>query len=151
MHWINTYFFFIIVLGGGTSWYLHKFLQYIKYIILEFPPPSFSFIPSSPHSWNSFNRYHFSIYIHVYTVFALWIHAYFLLGRLYFFSPQLLLWCFAHSGNLVTVMCWKYIVEEKIWLQSILGQAASWILSFIHSLSKWIHSVDGILIWRLLV
>jgi hypothetical protein len=24
----------------------------------------------SPHYWNSFNRYHFSIYIHVYTVFA---------------------------------------------------------------------------------
>jgi hypothetical protein len=34
-------------------------------------PPSFSFIP--PHSWSSFNRYHFSVYvyIHVYTVFAL--------------------------------------------------------------------------------
>jgi hypothetical protein len=31
-------------------------------IILLFPP--------SPHSWNSFNRSHSSIYIHVYTVFA---------------------------------------------------------------------------------
>jgi hypothetical protein len=30
--------------------------------------------PSSPslHYWNSYNRYHFSIYIHVYTVFALY-------------------------------------------------------------------------------
>jgi hypothetical protein len=26
--------------------------------------------PSSFHSWTSFNRYHFLIYIHVYTVFA---------------------------------------------------------------------------------
>jgi hypothetical protein len=30
--------------------------------MLEFTP--------SPHSWDSFNRYHFYIYIHVYTVFA---------------------------------------------------------------------------------
>jgi hypothetical protein len=29
----------------------------------ESPPPSFSFIPL-PHSWNSFNRSHFSIFIH---------------------------------------------------------------------------------------
>jgi hypothetical protein len=38
---------------------------------LNLPPPSF-FIPSSPHSWNSFSRSHFSIYIQVYTVFALY-------------------------------------------------------------------------------
>jgi hypothetical protein len=36
---------------------------------LNSPPPPLSFIPHS-HSWNSFNRYHFSIYIHVYTVFV---------------------------------------------------------------------------------
>jgi hypothetical protein len=28
--------------------------------------------PPSPHSWNNFNRYHFSIYIHVYIVFELY-------------------------------------------------------------------------------
>jgi hypothetical protein len=33
-------------------------------------PQLFSFISSSPYSWNSFNRSHFSIYIHVYRVFA---------------------------------------------------------------------------------
>jgi hypothetical protein len=32
-------------------------------------PPLLSFIPSSPDSWNSFNRYHFCIYMHVYTFF----------------------------------------------------------------------------------
>jgi hypothetical protein len=37
---------------------------------LNSPPPLFSFIPFFPHSWNSVNRYLFSIYIHVYTVFA---------------------------------------------------------------------------------
>jgi hypothetical protein len=39
---------------------------------VNLPPPSFSFILPSPHSWNSFNSYHLSIYTHVYTVFALY-------------------------------------------------------------------------------
>jgi hypothetical protein len=29
-----------------------------------------------PHFWNSFHRYHFSIYIHVYTVFATYTPSY---------------------------------------------------------------------------
>jgi hypothetical protein len=37
---------------------------------LNSPPTPFFFILSSPNSWNSFTRYHFSIYIHVYTVFV---------------------------------------------------------------------------------
>jgi hypothetical protein len=39
-------------------------------MILEFAPPPFSLILPTPHCWNSFNRYHFSIYICVYRVFA---------------------------------------------------------------------------------
>jgi hypothetical protein len=39
---------------------------------LNSPPPTFSFIPSSLHLRNSFNRYLFSVYIHVYIVFALY-------------------------------------------------------------------------------
>jgi hypothetical protein len=45
--------FFIVLLGESTLWHLQKFMQNIKYIILEFTP---RFSPS-PHSWNSFNRY----------------------------------------------------------------------------------------------
>jgi hypothetical protein len=37
---------------------------------LNLPSPSFSFIPSPPHFWNSFNGSHFYIYIHGYTIFA---------------------------------------------------------------------------------
>jgi hypothetical protein len=37
---------------------------------LNSPPPLLSFITPPPHSWNSFNRYHFCICIHAYTVFA---------------------------------------------------------------------------------
>jgi hypothetical protein len=38
---------------------------------LNSPPPLLSFTRS--HTWKSFNRSHFSIYIHVYTVFALYL------------------------------------------------------------------------------
>jgi hypothetical protein len=38
---------------------------------LNSPPLPFSFIPPCPHSWNSFIRCHFSIYIHVYSVYTI--------------------------------------------------------------------------------
>jgi hypothetical protein len=37
---------------------------------LSSPPPPLSFIFLSPKSWNSFKRYHFCIYIYVYTFLA---------------------------------------------------------------------------------
>jgi hypothetical protein len=47
---------------------------------------------SSPHSWNGFNRYHFSINVHVYTVFALFSASYTLsppaLSSYWYQSPQ---------------------------------------------------------------
>jgi hypothetical protein len=36
---------------------------------LNLAPPPLSFISLLTNSWDSFNRYHFSFYIHVYTVF----------------------------------------------------------------------------------
>jgi multisubunit Na+/H+ antiporter MnhE subunit len=32
------FLFFVVVLGGGTSWHLPRFLQYIKYIMFEITP-----------------------------------------------------------------------------------------------------------------
>jgi hypothetical protein len=67
-----TWPFFIVVLDGGIpSIYKSPYnISNISY--LNSPPPPFSFNPLSPHSWNSFNRYHFCIFISVYTAFALY-------------------------------------------------------------------------------
>jgi hypothetical protein len=35
-------FIFVIMLGGDTLWHLCKFLQFIKYIVLECTPPPFT-------------------------------------------------------------------------------------------------------------
>jgi hypothetical protein len=72
-----------------TLWYIQKYLQYI---IVEFPPPSFSFITSSPHSCNSFNSSHFYIYMHVYSELLWWCLPYsnlhWTLSLLYTFIPK---------------------------------------------------------------
>jgi hypothetical protein len=60
------FIFFIIVLGESTLEYLQKFLQFIKYTILQFTPSTAFFHPPTP----SFNWYYFCIYIRVYTLFA---------------------------------------------------------------------------------
>jgi hypothetical protein len=56
------------VLGVGTLEYLQKFLQCIKYIILQFTPPQLSFIPS-PQISGIVSTGMLCIYTHMYTVF----------------------------------------------------------------------------------
>jgi hypothetical protein len=66
----SFYLFLIVELGRDTLQYLQKFLQCIKYIILEFTPSTVLL------SWNSFIRYQFCICIHVYMVFAQHLSSY---------------------------------------------------------------------------
>jgi hypothetical protein len=71
IQFIQTSIFFIVLLGRGTLWHLQKSLQCIRYIILEFFPSTILLFSPCPHSWNSFNRNHFSIYVQEYTAFVL--------------------------------------------------------------------------------
>jgi hypothetical protein len=61
---------FIFVLGVDALYHLQRFLQCIKYTVPEFTPSIALPDSPSPDSWNSFSRYHFCIYTHVYTLFA---------------------------------------------------------------------------------
>jgi hypothetical protein len=54
---------------GSTLWHLQKFLQCIT---VEFTPAVILLYPPFPHSWNGFNRSHFSIFIQEYIVFPLY-------------------------------------------------------------------------------
>jgi hypothetical protein len=64
--------------------YIVTFTKFLQYMIVAFTLSSFSFIPLLPHSWNSFNRSHFSIFIHEYIIFLLYSPSY-TLSFVYFF------------------------------------------------------------------
>jgi hypothetical protein len=64
-------FFFIVVLCGVHCGIYTGSCDVSNISYLNSPPPQPSFIPPFPNSWNSFNGYHFCIYIHVYLFFAL--------------------------------------------------------------------------------
>jgi hypothetical protein len=59
------YFTFLLLLFWG---YIVTFTQVLTVYHSEFTLPSFSFVPPSTHSWDSFNRSHFSIFTYVYII-----------------------------------------------------------------------------------
>jgi hypothetical protein len=66
-----------------SEWgYIVPFTKVLTYLNSS-PPPCHSPLSLSPPAWSSFNRYNFSIYIHLYIVFALYSSSYTL-------SPHLL-------------------------------------------------------------
>jgi hypothetical protein len=64
--------FFIVVLGEGYIVAITKVLTIYQISYVNSPLSPFSFFSPSPNSWNYFNRYHFSIHVHGYTVFILY-------------------------------------------------------------------------------
>jgi hypothetical protein len=58
------------VLDGDTLEYLQRFLQCIKHILFEFTLLCCCLSSTLPDSWKGFNRCHFCIYLHVYTLFV---------------------------------------------------------------------------------
>jgi hypothetical protein len=69
---------FIVVLGGGNCGIYKSSYNVPNISCLNSTPLPLSFIPPSPHYRNGFNRYHFCIYIHVYTFFVLYSPSYLL-------------------------------------------------------------------------
>jgi hypothetical protein len=67
---LSFFLFFFIVVLGGAHFSIYKGscnVSTISYLNSPSTPPT---CPLFPHSWNGFNRYHFCLYMHMYTFFA---------------------------------------------------------------------------------
>jgi hypothetical protein len=69
---VNFNIFFYCCAGWGYIVGFSKVFIVCQIYHTEIHPFHHSLLPPPQHSWNSFNRYHFFIYIHVCTVFALY-------------------------------------------------------------------------------
>jgi hypothetical protein len=73
LEWKNVKRFFKLIYFLLLCWVkIYCGIYRCSYSISYLNSPSSPFFFIHPHSWNSFNRYHFSFYIHVYTVFVLY-------------------------------------------------------------------------------
>jgi hypothetical protein len=103
------------------------FLWYIKYIILAFTPSTTLLHP--PYSRNSFNRYLFSVHIHVYTIFAPYSLSYTLsppppLSRWYqlpnqgLFQPSLLWFCKGKEKEIIVLLVYDSFTGNFLYFSS---------------------------------
>jgi hypothetical protein len=108
------FLFCFLLLGWGYIVAFTKvFTIYQIYHNWIYPPPSFSFI--SPHSWNSFNRSHSSIYLHVlccqFLNWAICFHAIEFLEFSTYSGAQPLVWYIVYKYFLLYSMLFPYSVD----------------------------------------
>jgi hypothetical protein len=106
----KTLFFFIVVLDGSTLWHLQKFLQCIKYIILNSRPPPLSFIPLSPPFLEWFQQVSF---LHLHTCIYIFCTVFTLLSPFPIISPLLLIPTPCPPGRTCSTFLFSNFVEEK--------------------------------------
>jgi hypothetical protein len=105
VQFFNLFFSFIIVLGGACCGIYKDSYNVSTISYLNSPLPGLS----STDSWNSFNRYHFCICMHVYTFFALYSLSY-----SFSWPPPLSHWC-QHSslGRTCSALLLSDFAEKK--------------------------------------
>jgi hypothetical protein len=130
----NQILFSIVVLGGVHCDIYKSFHNISTTFYLNSPTPLFSYIPPSPHSWNSFNGYHFSISIHVHricTIFTL-SHPFttsslplYQLSHCHYYKASLSFPCHYTSLKITIILCsvpkdcMFLIYLDFIWVKSV--------------------------------
>jgi hypothetical protein len=74
---MEVFFHFLLLYWGNTV----TFTKFLQYIIVEFTPSIILLYLPFLHSWNSFNRSHFSIYVENVMIFTL-LHPFLIFSHL---------------------------------------------------------------------